>query len=319
MTPAVRHIALDRFGPVLSADFSGGAIPSFMAFSRASGATSGTYLDASGSSYTTYTTDQPRFMAGGVKIEPAATNRLLNSTAPVTQTTASLATGTYCLWVTGSGSATSSAGTATGSGFGVATAGVPNVITLTGAGTVTVTVAGSLDRFQLELSTAPTTFIVTAGAVATRAAEQLYCTTTLISANSGALMVDFTSDISNAGRVLLGFSTSSFSDTAYIDGATGQLVTRVAGSPIGPANAIPSEVGRNKHAISYMDSVAAAAGNGVGEGVALSAAAPYTGWTGRFSLGCAPWNLGNQIVGTVHRFRFYNRWLPAEFLKAITR
>ncbi len=69
--------------------------------------------------------------------------------APATQTTGSLGTGTYTLWVVGSGSATSSAGTATITGGGAATAGSPNVFTVTGAGTVTVTVAGSLTRFQI--------------------------------------------------------------------------------------------------------------------------------------------------------------------------
>src|SRR6185295_3600475 len=92
-------------------------------------------------------------------------------------TTASLATGAYTLWVNGTGTATSSAGTAVGTGFGVASQGVVNNFTLTGAGTVTITVAGSLNAFQLELGAGGTSLIVTAGVVATRAADVVTVTT----------------------------------------------------------------------------------------------------------------------------------------------
>ncbi len=139
-------------------------------------ATDSIYTDAAGSSYNTFGTDVVRLTYRGVLREPARTNRLLLSNVPVTQTTASLATGTYVLWVIGTGSATSSAVTATGTGFGAATAGVPNVIVLTGAGTVLVTVAGSVDRFQLELGSVPSSFIQTAASTATRAVDILYAT-----------------------------------------------------------------------------------------------------------------------------------------------
>ncbi len=86
---------------------------------------------------------------------------------PATQTTASLGTGTYCLWITGTGSATSSAGTATITGAGAATAGSPNVFTVTVAGTVTVTVAGSPTIFQLENGSWPSSYIANTGAAGT--------------------------------------------------------------------------------------------------------------------------------------------------------
>lgn len=95
-------------------------------------------------------------------------NNLLNSTAPVTQTTASLGTGTYTLWVNGTGSATSSAGTATGAGFGAAINGTSNTFTVSVAGTVVVTVAGSLNAFQLESGGIGTSLIITAGTTVTR-------------------------------------------------------------------------------------------------------------------------------------------------------
>ena len=99
--------------------------------------------------------------------ELAATQYLGVTGTPATQTTASLGTGKYCLWVVGSGSATSSAGTATITGGGAATAASPNVFTVTGAGTVTVTVAGTVTFFQLENGAFPTTQIANAGAAGT--------------------------------------------------------------------------------------------------------------------------------------------------------
>ncbi len=108
-----------------------------------------------------------------LKIEPAATNYLLNSDAPATQTTASLSTGDYILWVNGTGSAAVTAGTATITGGGTATDGTPDLFTVTGAGTVTVTVTGSLDRFQLEDGSVPTSYIATSGVPESRAADTL--------------------------------------------------------------------------------------------------------------------------------------------------
>lgn len=186
MLPFARQIILRRpawvlAGADLDFDFARGlyyrrgiGVRSGIAMVSVSRASSGTDLlptSASGFGYTTFGSAVARRTNLGLLVEEARTNNLLNSAVPATQTTASLATGTYTLWVNGSGSATSSAGTAVGSGFGAATQGTPNVITLTGAGTVVVTVAGSLNAFQLELGAFGTSLIVTAGATATRAAD----------------------------------------------------------------------------------------------------------------------------------------------------
>lgn len=125
-----------------------------------------------GFAYATFAANTPRIMGGaGLLVEEARTNQLKNSAAPATQTTGSLGTGTYTLWVNGAGSATMSAGTGTGCGSGAATQGSPVNFTITGAGTCTVTVVGSLSAFQLEAGSFGTSFIVTAGATATRAAD----------------------------------------------------------------------------------------------------------------------------------------------------
>lgn len=144
-------------------------------------ASSGTDLlptSASGAAYSTFTNNVARITPGtGLLVEGARTNQLLNSTAPVTQTTGSLANATYTLWVNGAGSATMSAGTATGCGTGAATQGTPVSFTTTGAaGTCTVTVAGALNAFQLEAGTFGSSLIVTAGATATRAADSITVT-----------------------------------------------------------------------------------------------------------------------------------------------
>jgi hypothetical protein len=158
----------------LDLSFLGGTLDGRITFTRASTAT---YFDVTGTMQTA-ATNAPRFdfdpvshAPRGLLIELARTNSLLNSGAPATQTTASLAAGTYTLWVVGTGSAASSAGTAVGTGFGTATAGVPNVITITTAGTVTVTVAGSLTRFQLENGAFPTSYVPTTGAAVARATD----------------------------------------------------------------------------------------------------------------------------------------------------
>lgn len=109
----------------------------------------------------------------GLLMEPLRTNYLLNSGAPVTQTTGSLGIGTYCLWVEGTGSAAVTAGSATITGGGTASAGSPDVFEVTGAGTVDVTITGTLTKFQLEAGAEPSSFILTAGAIASRAIDTL--------------------------------------------------------------------------------------------------------------------------------------------------
>ena len=153
--------------------YCGASLASALSIVRASNATDLLPSSSSGYAYNTYASNQLAISPGiGLLIFEARTNQLLNSTVPATQTTGSLANATYTLWVNGSGSATMSAGTATGCGTGVATQGTPVNFTTSGAaGTCTVTVAGSLNAFQLEAGSFGTSFIVTAGATASRAAD----------------------------------------------------------------------------------------------------------------------------------------------------
>lgn len=167
--------------------YFGGTLASLLSITRASNATDLLPSSASGYAYNTYSSNvlaiSPTF---GLLIFEARTNLLLNSTAPATQTTASLGTGTYTLWGNGSGSVLASGGTATITGAASATNGSPNTFTVTVAGTVTVTITGSLNAFQLELGAFGTSFIVTAGATATRAADSIQIIGALDSALRGA-------------------------------------------------------------------------------------------------------------------------------------
>lgn len=118
------------------------------------------------------------YTAAGVYIgyiaEEARTNHFLNSAAPITQTSASLGTGSYTLWMEGTGSVAVAQNTATITGAGTATAGSPVTFTVTVLGTVTYTVTGSPTIVQSEDGAFATSYIATAGAAVTRGADSLF-------------------------------------------------------------------------------------------------------------------------------------------------
>lgn len=166
-------------GAAIDLDFAngryfGGSLASLLSITRASNATDLLPTSASGYVYNTYSSNvltvSPTF---GLLIFETRTNQLLNSNAPATQTTGSLGTGTWTLWCNGTGSVLPSGGTATITGAASASNGSPNTFVVTVAGTVTVTVTGSLNAFQLEQGAFGTSFIITGGATATRAADNI--------------------------------------------------------------------------------------------------------------------------------------------------
>jgi hypothetical protein len=156
--------------PSLDLSFLSATLDASITWTRAQNtATDGIFTNASGAGFNTFLANAPRIsVANGLLIENLRTNNLLNSGVPVTQTTASLATGNWSLWVNGAGTATPSAVTAVGTGFAAASQGTPSTFNLTGAGTVLVTVSGALNRFQLEAGLDVSSYIPTVGVVASR-------------------------------------------------------------------------------------------------------------------------------------------------------
>jgi hypothetical protein len=171
----------------------------------------------------------------GTLLEDVATQKLLNSDAPATQTTASLGVGNYTLSVYGTGSALASGGTATISGAASATDGNPDTFSVDVAGTVTVTVTGSLDYFQLESGDFPTSIIITAGSEVTRAATTLSDTTSgRLTPESGAGMVCLTQPFIDATATSYTLFSSFTDNDNYIwlryNTSNIQLLKNVAGS-----------------------------------------------------------------------------------------
>lgn len=167
-------------GATIDLDFAnsryfGGTPSTLLSITRASNATDLLPSSASGYAYNTYGNNVLAISPNiGLLIFEARTNLFLNSTAPVTQLAISLpATGSYTLWVNGSGTAAIAGVTATITGAGTASQGTPIVINCTVTGTVSVTIIGSLNAVQLEAGAFGSSFIVTAGATATRAADNI--------------------------------------------------------------------------------------------------------------------------------------------------
>lgn len=131
---------------------------------------------------------QPR----GLLLEGPRTPYLANNTVPANQTTGSLGSGTYVLWMEGTGSVAVAAGTATGSGFGSATASSPVVFTISGAGTVTVTITGTVTAFQIENGGFASSLVVTGASPAARGVDVCYSTklASLFAAGRGTLVAE---------------------------------------------------------------------------------------------------------------------------------
>jgi hypothetical protein len=154
-----------------SHDFMSGSIPSNITASRSSEAS---YTN--GSLTRSYAGDnilRPDFnkqtgQFRGLLTEGNRTNYLLNSESPANQTTGSLSTGTYTLWIEGPGSVAVSAGTATATGLGTATESSPVTFTVTVAGTVSVAITGTVTAFQIENGGFKSQLIRTVGSTATR-------------------------------------------------------------------------------------------------------------------------------------------------------
>jgi len=146
-----------------------GSPTSFLTTARA---TVGMAVD-SGGNWTSFAANQPRITNLGLLVEEARTNLFLNSQAPATQTITVANGSVYTVSVYGNATLTLS-----GAATGTVTQGNPLTFTAsTTSLTVTVSGAGgSFQNAQVELGAWATSPIVTAGASATRAIDDVRLT-----------------------------------------------------------------------------------------------------------------------------------------------
>lgn len=243
---------------------------------RTGPSTSARPSDATGSSYTSFAPNTARIVSGtGLIMEATATQYLGVTDTPATQTTSSLGTGTYTLWVIGSGSATPSAGTATITGAAAATAGSPNTFTVTVAGTVTVTVSGSLSRFSLTNEPSVGTYIPNHGAAGTtvvRGDDTLVLSSlSWMTQNTGTFYVEFvpyfvTPSGYNASVFMVTDAGITNRMNAFMAAGTPVMASRIttAGVNAHPGNTANSATANatNKYCLAYAVNDAASVLNG---------------------------------------------------------
>lgn len=308
-------------GAVIDMDFTTpqyfGCTPATcLSLTRASNATDLLPASASGYAYNTYANNVLAISPNvGLLSFEARTNQLLNSAAPATQTTASLGTGVYTLWVNGSGSAQMALGTGVGCGTGTATNGTPVNFTITVAGTCIVTVVGSLNFFQLELGAFGTSGIVTAGTAASRAADAI---TTIGNIGNSFYTTNVGSVVVSSGGIPTGMVTGTsefiflnFNMSLYWSGggavgskdtSGGNFIgaTFGSGSPFSPFKAGLSWSAAGRSIVSNNGTVATVASN-----LVLA--------TVTFNL------LMNAQNGALKRITFWNSKIADTTLKALTQ
>lgn len=302
-----------------TAIYSGGTLGNLFSITRATQATDLTPSSTSGYVYNTFTNNalaiSPTFGLLLYQGPGSTTNFLLNSAAPVTQTTGSLATGSYTLWVNGSGSAAVAAGTATGSGFGTSTNGTSVTFNVSVAGTVVVTVTGSLNAFQLENKPYGTSFIVTTGTTANRNDDQISiigaASTTLKNA-AASVVVQTNNTPSGVGCTMLGDSASSSQmQTAGTTAPRSYNGTNVFNGLLGSG----SYTGVVKTGLAY-DTGAATRSLTANNATATDNAGSANFSTTIF-MGVNPGSASNAI--TIQRIKIWNSRLSDAALKAATQ
>lgn len=307
-----------------------GTLPPGVTFARASTAT---YFDAAGTLQTA-TTNTPRWdydpvarRLNGLLMEVAGTNLLLNSATLGTQSVAVTAQ-SYALSFYGTGTITLS-GTSTAGplvGAGAMPARVSLIFTPT-AGTLTLTVTGSVLNAQLEAATYPTSYIPTAGASATRAAEG--CSTPTgawFNAAASSMMIEYMVGQKVApsppARDALSLSDGTLNNRLTLRGMNAAGGAPIVGGTISSASTFTSGLGPiwpnavEKLAAAYNGTTVTGALNGI-PGAALAFGMP---------AGLSVWTFGYDVLGTasylngwVRRTRYWPRALSGNELRQITR
>jgi len=240
-------------------------------------------------------------------------NFLLDSENPATQTITLPFTGTFTLWVEGSGSAEITAG-----GSGTATEG--NYLTFTASSTtVTVTVTGTLDRYQLEQGTLPTSYILTTTQVLSRQNETIYMNPSQTTYNQTGMSLHTQGEINwqdndvvpefifwrwiiDGQNVLDAYVDSSFFDPPAVFFRQEYLDNRAdAFATFNPGFQVPYSVGAT-----YSQSIFRAALNGSLAGTDTPGGIPdLSGTDLRFSGGFT--NFDGAGIGTISLIRMWDQ------------
>lgn len=253
----------------------------------------------------------------GYLSEGARTNHFLNSDAPVTQTSPSLATGTYTLWMEGSGSIAVAQTTATITGAGTATAGVPVTFVVTVLGTVTYTCSGSVTFGQAENGAFASSWIVTAGASVTRNADVLtYVFAGNMDASNGGAYAELTTQWTTAAATSQALSTDTNTGRLlYVPGGAASTVISVTdGTTVVSKTSITDmATGIRKRASSWGGGQRIT-GDG---GTATTGIFAGTIGNSAIGVGCSASGAG-QWFGTVKNVRIWLTRLPESLLQTLT-
>lgn len=216
--------------------YYGDTLANLLSCSRASQKTDLLPSSASGYAYNTFANNVLSITPTlGLLIEEARMNIFATPLAPATQTITLSATGSYTLWVNGSGSAAIVGGTAVITGAGTAINGSKVTINCTVTGTVVVTIAGSLNTCQLEAGAFGTSF--TTGARAADIVPVIGGFAALLAKWQGSLLfsmaalpvTSFPTFLGNGGGAQL-FGTSNVVTLRATDTSNANAMTATLGS-----------------------------------------------------------------------------------------
>lgn len=253
----------------------------------------------------------------GLLIEEARTNVLLNSAALSTQSV-SVTAQAYTLSFFGTGTVTLSGASTAGPLAGTATNTRVSLTFTPSAGSLTLTVSGSVLYAQLEAGPVPTSWITTAGASATRAAESAVGSLAgLFESTAGTLAVEYMlsrgngaassrvvqlDDGTESNRLTI-FTSNGYSVSLVTVGGVDQASMSIAGVTSGAVQKVA-------FAFSANDFAMAATGGTVQTDTAGSLPTVTT-----FRIGHAI--AGDQLNGYVRRIRYYPRRLTNNELTAL--
>jgi len=267
----------------------------------------------------------------GILVEEVRSNYFLYGNSPTTHDSGSLSTGTYVLWMEGTGSVAVAAKTATITGAGSATDGSPLTFAVTGAGTVTFTVTGGPTIAQCEKGTFATSYIPTSGSAGTRSSDVFTLTGTNFSSwfnsSQGTLLIEAVApnflaaaDSGSTARTLFcidaGASSNFFwcrrlttNDSVYTS------VTTASSDQGGPTYSSMTASENIKFAYAYETNYQIMCWNGSLTSADTSLSLPTVD---RLHIGTYYAAAAHFWGGHIKRIRYYDRRIPNDQLQLMT-